>query len=221
MGEAMRVDKQGKASRIVSIDSNRFASSMGVEPRLPAGPVVISEVHDNLRGTDRCNYYEIVRGGMAEDAKAFVDRPEHEWNGLEASGMPTYLVGGDFIRMFNNDKVTNEIEVFVSLAIPAKLYVLFDDRVSAPPWLRENFRDTGDGIGLDLGKFQWQDRMDVRRRPGIGPGVSIDESLSIWVRDIYKPGTVRLGATEAPDTNINMYGIVAVPMAPGHNGSTD
>jgi len=101
-----------------------------------------------------------AEGGMKEDAKAFVDRPEHEWNGLKTSGMPAYLMGGDYIRMFNNDKVTSEIEVFVSLAIPARLYVLFDDRVPAPPWLRENFRDTGNGLGLDLGKFQWQGRLD-------------------------------------------------------------
>ena len=149
---------------------------------------------------------------MREDAKAFVDRESHEWNGVTTAGMPRYLLGGDYVKTFNNDKVNNDIEIRVTLGRPAKLYILFDDRIPAPPWLRENFRNTGDHIGVDEGPFYSKGVWCAEHQPGVGPGVSIDNTSSIWVREVNSPGTVILGATEAPISGINMYGIVAVPL---------
>ncbi|MEN1679628.1 MAG: FecR family protein [Planctomycetota bacterium] len=216
IGEAVRVDDRGDANRIVAIESNRFASAPTPETPANARPSepVISNVRDNIREDESWNYYEIVHGGMGEDALAFVDREAHEWNGLDASGMPAYLVGGDYIKGFNNDKSVGEFEIEVTVDRPCRLFLLFDNRVPVPGWLSDGFRDTGDDIGLDRGPYA---RIYSKQRvddfaSGDGAGESIDDSASVWERIVQAPTTVRLGSLEASTTITNMYGIVAVPI---------
>ncbi len=158
--------------------------------------------------------YEIVPGGMREDAKAFVDRLHHEWNGVDTQGMPNYLIGGDYVKPFNNDKMMSNIEVRVTLDQPATLYLLWCNRVVPPDWMLENFENTGDEIGVDEGYHVFENgAVHDRDGPGVGPGVSVDSIHTVWRRVIPKPGTVRLGPTGATDLDdLNMYGIVAVPL---------
>jgi hypothetical protein len=155
-----------------------------------------------------------VHGGMREDATAFVDRVAHEWNGLDAAGMPSFLLGGDYVKTFNNDKYSRDLELFVTIDHPCWLYVLIDDRVAPPAWLKRKFQDTGFDVGLDVGPFhRVEDRVLVDdRQPGVGPGVLVDETFSIWKCEFDKPQVVHLGSIEADHRYVNMYGIVAVPL---------
>lgn len=205
-GEGVRVSGEGTASRIVSILDSQF--SMAEARRGRDRTPVISEVRDNIRRGESWNYYEIVHGGMREDAKAFVDR-EHEWNGVGTSGMPAYLLGADYVKTFNDDKIKREVEVRLTIARPAILYVLLDKRSPVPDWLRERFFNTGDEIGLDGGKYT---RFGERKNLGVGAGTSIDDAFSIWRLDVRSAETVTLGAIQPGGETHNMYGIVAVPM---------
>jgi hypothetical protein len=208
-GEAVHLDAKGTASRIVAITNGQFAD----KPSASDKPPIITEVRDNIERESAWNFYEIVHGGMAEDAKAFVDREAHEWNGVTAAGMPSYLLGGDYVKTFNNDKVRKDIEITVTLARPCRLFILFDDRIPAPDWLVEGFRNTGDKIGVDEGPYMvGNGKWKTEHQPGVGPGVSVDNKDSIWECDILEPGTICLGGTETPVSAINMYGIVAVPL---------
>jgi len=216
MGEAVRVDERGTLSRIVSLSSDRFAATRDETAAVRSRAPLISAVRDNIDRDDSWNFYEIVPEGMREDAKAYVDRLGHEWNGLDTNGMPAYLLGGDYVKTFNDDKNIRGNEVFVTLDRPAMLYVLFDDRQEPPKWLREGFVDTRDDIGVDETRHVFKDGM-VYDAPGpeVGPGVSVERPHSIWKRAVRKPGVVRLGPTGSDDWNwnLNMYGIVAVPLA--------
>ena len=208
-GEAVHLDASGTASRIVAITNGRFSDK---PDRDSLRPPIITAVRDNIQRESAWNYYEIVHAGMAEDAKAFVDREAHEWNGVTPAGMPSYLLGGDYVKTFNNDKVRHDIEITVTVSRPCRLYILFDDRIPPPSWLVEGFRNTGDKIGVDEGPYVVNGKLRTEHQPGVGPGVSIDNIDSVWERDILAPGSVQLGATETPKTAINMYGIVAVPL---------
>ncbi len=215
-GEAMRIDNRGTASRIVSIASDRFGNRPDYHAPKVDRPVLISAVSDNIeRAAGSWNYYEIVHGGMQEDAKAFVDRDEHEWNGIDVDGMPKFLIGGDYVKTFNNDKFGRDIELFVTVEHPCKLYILHDDRVTPPAWLVKRFHDTGFDVGMDVGRFYrlWDGKLMEDRLPGVGPGVSVDDTISVWECDIKAPEVVHLGATEAVHRFVNMYGIVAVPLS--------
>ncbi|HZZ28984.1 MAG TPA: FecR family protein [Pirellulales bacterium] len=210
-GEAVHLDASGTASRIVSITNGQFSDKPVPEPLRPP---IITAVRDNIQRESSAawNYYEIVHNGMAEDAKAFVDREAHEWNGVTVAGLPPYLLGGDYVKTFNNDKVKHDIEINITVARPCRLFILFDDRIPAPAWLQESFRNTGDKIGVDEGPYVVNGKLRTEHQSGVGPGVSIDNVDSVWERDILVPGSVQLGATETPISSINMYGIVAVPL---------
>lgn len=150
---------------------------------------------------------------MGEDALAYVDRESHQYNGLTKEGMPPYLVGGDYVKTFICDRITHDIQIRVKLAVPARLYILLDDRLAPAQWLRDNFRDTGDNIGIERGPYFSGGRWENAETPAdVGPGVGVDDTLSVWVRDVPKARVVVLGPTRASSKNNNMYGIIAVPL---------
>lgn len=212
MGQGIRVDEVGTVSRIVAITSSSFPG--GGSFQAPVSPLIVSAVRDNIKRPGNWSFYEIVHAGLREDALAFVDREFHQWNGVDASGMPAYLLGADYVRMFNDDKVDNSFEMYVTIDRPAMLYVFFDDRLTPPKWLRDNFQDTGDNIGMDVGPFTEGNLVFSADKfsTGVGPGSSVENVLSIWQRRVPVPTTLRLGATEAPNTDINMYALAATPL---------
>jgi len=211
MGEALHLDAVGTVSRIVSINGLAYSTQKLEEFSRPA---VITKVYDNVeRASSLMSYYEIVHQGMQEDALAYVDRVAHQWNGIDKKGMPPYLIGADYVKMFNSDKYNLNISVGVKLDAPANLYVLFDDRLPIPAWLQEGFQDTGDNIGMDTGPFFSRGQLQNRETPpGVGPGKSVEDTLSVWVKEVPEPGIVYLSSTEIHQPTSNMYGIAAVPL---------
>ncbi|QEF97254.1 FecR protein [Stieleria maiorica] len=214
-GEAVQVGEDGTLSRIVSVQRSSIQGQREFDPT----KLVIASVRDNNVRDDFYSFYEVVPGGMGEDAEAFVDRP-HEWNGVDTGGMPAYLVGGDYIKTFNNDKVADDLQVDLTLQRPATLYVLLDNRVEPPDWLLATFEDTGDQIGIDevprTEEFTWE-RLDDN--PQVGAGHSIDRNHSIYKRVVKQGGAVSLGPNGNVPTEharreglVNMYGVVAVPL---------
>ena len=212
MGQGIRVDEVGTASRLVAITSSSFPGSSKLQAQ--GRPLIISEVRDNIKRPSNWSFYEIVHAGLQEDAPAFVDREFHQWNGVDPSGMPGYLLGADYVRMFNDDKVDSGFEMYVTVDRPAMLLVFFDDRLQPPKWLRDNFENTGDKIGMDVGPFTEGSLIFTAEKfdTGVGPGDSVENVLSIWQKKVPVPTTIRLGATETPNTDINMYAVAAIPL---------
>ena len=169
------VKNSGEFERVVSVQRNNFMAGRERRDRRVVESV-ISDVRDNIRDVDSAvKSYQIVHGGLEEDCLAFVDR-NHQWNGLEATGMPPFLVGTDYIMPFNDDKFVSGLELKLTLARPATLYIFLDDNMEAPVWLRDKFTDTGLGIGLDCSRTEWHRNHSL----GVGPGNSIDFKFSIW-----------------------------------------
>ena len=207
-GDALLLRNSGEIERLMSVERNSFmlsaAKIAGLRPREP----VIGDVADNIRKADSIQSYQIVRGGLDDDALAFVDR-NHQWNGIGPKGMPSFLMGADYIMPFNNDKFVRGLELNVRLLRPATLYVFLDNNMAVPSWLRSSFTDTGIDIGLDCSKTEWHKDHSL----GTGPGRSIDFRFSVWKQDVKQAGTVTLGGIEAPavrSQGFNMYGIAAV-----------
>ncbi|MFM1995922.1 MAG: hypothetical protein RLZZ111_309 [Planctomycetota bacterium] len=220
-GEALRVAADGSLRRVVAIPSDRYPSvvrPVTVDP----GPAVIGSVDDDNGDAESQKFYRIVRGGLREDAQAFVDR-NHQWNGATAAGIPAFLRGIDYIMPYNDDKFADSLHVSVELKRPATLYVLYSDSLPVPDWLRRDFVDTGHDIGLDEAK----NRFLPSRRTDVGPGASVDTIFSVWARAVPVPTTMTLGAVEMPvgREGYNMYGIAAGPLVelPGadHDAARD
>lgn len=202
----------GRTDRIMAIVTGKvstFSQPGGVRPRGAQEPIIV-DVFDNIRSPELLKFYEIVPGGLKEDALAYVDRPQHDWSGVDANGMPPYLIGADYVKPFNSDKMRSDVKISVTLACPARLFIFADDRVTPPDWLRENFRDTGDDIGHDIGNFELNGAKYFRLNRGKGPGKSIDSHCSIWEQIVSKPSTIELGPNSGSSDYTAMYGIAAI-----------
>ncbi|QDU91440.1 FecR protein [Pirellulimonas nuda] len=214
-GEALRVGSNGEFHRVFAVPSDRFPTSSPDHRLRSTVSPLISDVRDNIRDSDSKKFYKIVRGGLHEDAPAFVDR-NHQWNGVDDRGIPRQLRGAEYIMPFNDDKqLRNRLEVTLYVAKPITLFVFLSDAVTIPQWLHEGgFVDTGDDIGLDEGPSRWHPTSTGRRHLATGEGKSVDTVFSIWKREVKVPSEVVLGGVERPTDidGFNMYGIAATPL---------
>jgi hypothetical protein len=208
-GDALRVDDAGEARRVVAVDRTDFFPSLEASKGRADAPL-IEGVRDHIGDGESAKCYQIVRGGLREDALCFVDR-SHQWNSVDPSGLPSFLEGADYIMPFNDDKFISDLKVEVRIARPATFFVFLDDNMPPPQWLREGFKDTGMKIGLDGAKTEWHKNNEL----GVGAGASVDFVFSIWQRDVPRRGTIVLGGVTPPDVKrskgFNMYGIAVVP----------
>lgn len=214
-GEALRIEPDGRLDRLMTIPSDRFPVPRG-RPNDAATKPLILDVRDNSPAGQATKFYQIVRTGLAEDSQAYVDR-NHEWNGIDKQGLPSFLRGIEYVMPFNDDKFATSFQLSVDLAQPAMLYVFLSDTVPVPEWLKREFTDTGFDIGLDEGR----NRFIPTRRTKSGPGQSIDTTFSIWARRVGQPGTVTLGGIQRPADvpGFNMYGLAAAPLDRGDRPS--
>ena len=215
-GQAIRVTTTGIADRVFAIHSDDFPDAVVDSPLSTSAPPVIKTVSDSIRSSDELSFYQIVRGGLAEDAKAYVDRP-YQWNGVDHEGIPAELIGADYIMMFNSDRSRSDYEIYVELAQAADLYVFLDDRNGPPDWLQDNFRKTAWKIGCDEAKCREPVTgliFSRSRKLGVGPGNSVDQTCSIWVMEVDEPAVITLGARrdrpESTKDSTSMYGLAAM-----------
>jgi hypothetical protein len=209
-GDALRVSDYDQAQRLVAVQRGDFFPSSAADPFGLRRAPLIEDVRDNIRAGESTKCYQIVRGGLREDAPSFVDRM-HQWNGVDAAGLPSFLLGADYVMPFNDDKFISDLRVDLQIARPAVCYVFLDDNMPAPDWLREGFQDTGRKIGLDGAKTIWH----KKNKLGAGPGASVDFVFSVWRREVTQPGVVSFGGVTPPDQKrsrgFNMYGIAVAP----------
>lgn len=170
------------------------------------------------------NLGAITVASFREDVPAYRDRV-HQWNGATPTlPIPSYLAGGDYIMIRNDNRDNNPFQLDVTLAEPALVYVLVDNRLNdgdgaSPPdfstglmsWLidegwepvrtgynRLGLRHLPDEIGVDEGG------------EGVGPGVGIDNYSSVYVKR-FPAGNVTL--YQADNSGRNMYGVVVRAVA--------
>lgn len=209
-GQALRLDSDGVASRLVAINDTRFPNvNLGASTTGAPRSSIITNIRDNVRDGVDAKCYRIVPGGLREDAPAYVDR-EHQWNGIDAAGIPSVLLGSDYVMPFNGDKLLPKLNVKVTIGQPAVLFVFLSDVARVPDWLTKDFEKTDMRIGLD----ESSEFSNPAYSLAIGPGEGINTKFSIWKREITKPTTVTLGSIEQGKRawGFCMYGIAAVPL---------
>jgi len=203
-GEAVRVDGEQQLSRIANVSSGQNDEDWSTDGTTDP-TAVIASVRDNLHPAGARYFYRIIRGGMQEDAQAFIAK-RHEWNGRDASGMPPWLIGADLVQTFGTGKANAGLELVVTLARPGVLYVLIDDRNPPPAWLEKQFANTGAKVGLENAP-QVESGLSVAR----GPGAGSLAPFAVWQREMPEGGSVTLGAPPAVSGNRPnwMYGLAA------------
>jgi hypothetical protein len=208
-GEAMGISQSGEVRRLVMVRETDFPRSMSSNRSSNPARRVIDAVWDNIRDRDTAKCYRLSEGGFTEDAQAFVDR-HYQWNGIQNEhGLPHFLRGADYVLPYCGDKVDENLKVTVRLSQPARLYVLLDNRLEVPSWLKAAFQDSGYDVAIDEDNYSnersWQ-------HLGVGPGELLDRTCSVWFRDVLQPGEVVLGGITPPSDWSVMYGVAAKPL---------
>jgi len=219
-GEALHIDRNGDIGRITAVQNPLFLPPPDLLGRSHHVSKLIGSVSDSLLSGETSKYYRVIARGFEEDCRAFVDRL-HEWNGLDSQGIPRFLLGGDYVMTFNDDKL-RRVQIALELKQPATVYVLMDDRVSTPGWLTTDFVDTGWDIALDAHIIT---NNPSRFRPSqlsaeVGPGRSVDSVFSVWQRDVPVATVVEMGSLRSRDlkdvdpysVQQSMYGVVVKPL---------
>ncbi|MEX2168326.1 MAG: FecR family protein [Pirellulales bacterium] len=220
-GDGVLFKRDGHLDRILSISTGKVAtfersSNSGQHDMMPT----IATVSDNLRTNDTKRFYEIVSAGLQEDAKAYVDRP-HEWNGVDADGLPEFLIGADYVMTFNDDKRKRNLEVSITFSRDAFVYVFYDSRSPTPEWLSNSFQSTGIEIGLDEGPSRNLKKITT----AVGPGESIDTRFGVWRSTVNGGETLVLGPPKGQPVSREegnaMYGIAATSRGKMKQADTD
>ena len=204
-GEAARIDRKGEIERIFQVHGESVGNNWSTA-NLPNQQAIITAVWDNFKSTKSVSYYQVVTGGFGEDAPAYVDHP-HQWNAATKDGLPEFLRGADYVRTINDFRYHIQQVIHVEIARDSTLYVLFDNRTRAPGWLKEQFVNTTQQVGLDEDAWLGNPTFSV----DVGAGVSIDNVFTVWSRPCSAGDVMTLGSMGAGGEARAMYGIVAVP----------
>ena len=150
---------------------------------------------------------------FGEDVLCFTDR-DHEYNGATAAGLPAFLVGGDYVMTANNARDNNNYELYMTLAQPAYVYLVRDDREAGnlPAWFT-------DGVGLELAALEASQNVGYDEsgvaEVTVGPGVGINQQGRVYqLTDMGQPGVTQLAAGtytlyDSQTGGKNMYGVIA------------
>ncbi|RYD35871.1 MAG: Fe2+-dicitrate sensor protein [Verrucomicrobiaceae bacterium] len=204
-GQAVRVNVAKEVSRISSVSSGPEGDDEWSTNGVSDSSSIITAVHDNLHNPQSNFYYRILRGGMREDARAFIAK-RHEWNGLNENGLPDWLVGADLVQTFPAGDRKTSLQITVTTAMPTELYVIVDSRVPPPAWLAEEFEDTGVRIGLENAPLP-DSGIPIKSGPGNGNLAP----FAVWKRSLPEAGDHVLGPPPlGPEDRPHwMYGIAA------------
>ncbi|PQO38385.1 hypothetical protein [Blastopirellula marina] len=217
-GEAVRVESDGKISRLSSVVAGIFPNEADINGTTLSNNVIAS-VSDNVHDESIYAFYHVAPRGFGEDAPAYADR-DHQWNSIGPDGMPEFLQGAEYIMTLNNDiyhEMANRLQIDLKLQKPATVYVLYTECMYVPEWLSKDFVNTGVKIGLDEGPSH------SYRPLGVGPNESVDSNFCVWSRRVESPGIVTLGGVDRRTYDFpqpaygghnggNMYGIVVTPL---------
>ena len=210
---------------------------------IPAGAAITTVVETGLAA----DVAAAITDNFAEDANSYVDRTSanaapngHQHNGPAFNsstgllsttgdlivGLPSYLIGKDYIRFANNARDNAGYQAVVTTDTPSTFYVLIDNRTNGPNTAAAKTNTTDPTLG---GSLQWVIdggwiRMNTGLSPngqgdftavdetgdGVGPGVRLNNFMSV-----YKFPTIATTVTVKNTIYAgNNIAVVAVPTAP-------
>ncbi|MBI4663752.1 MAG: hypothetical protein HY735_33540 [Verrucomicrobia bacterium] len=159
---------------------------------------------------------------FGEDVPAYVDRL-HQWNGATPTiPLPNYLAGGEYIMSGNDNRDNASYQLEVTVAEPARVYVLVDNRLgdsdgASPPdfstgsmsWLLDNgWTPVTNGLNRTADPTLPDEVGVDEGGDGAGPGVAINQWSSVYGKNV-PAGTFSL--FQADNAGQNMYGVVITP----------
>lgn len=203
-GEAIRVDKGSGSQRLTSVvvrgDRNEVLA--GNKDPVP----VIVDITDNGKHKRKNRCYSVRVGGLVPPTKSYVGLGLPKWRPLEGERFPVPMRGADVVVMYSQDRYHPNLEYYVELAVPSRLFVWHDSRLKAPDWLTQSFQKTD----MKLRSGPWAPSNDIISSIEVSDGEDIYVEYEVWQRDV-PAGTVTLGGNHNRSRSVRyaMYGFAA------------
>ena len=179
-GEAVQVSSKGAKKRVTCVFTTGDSGDWSRKPPLGA---LITDVHDSTEEAGSNHFYRVGVGSLTTGTSLRQTNPL-SWRTLDGSPLPDWLEGGDWAETGSDEDA--DVDLQVTLARPAVLFVLQDVRRAPPAWLRDRFTDTGTRLLLERSSAK-----------ASGEGKS-PQPFTVWSMKVSQPGTVTLGPSFDP-----------------------
>ncbi|PQO33211.1 hypothetical protein C5Y96_10165 [Blastopirellula marina] len=203
-GEAIRVDKGKGSKRLTSVvvRGERDEVLAGNKDPTP----VITDINDNGKHHRKNRCYSVRVGGLGPPTKSYVGLGLPKWRPLKGERFPETMRGADVVLMYSQDRFYPNLEYYVNISVPSRLFVWHDSRLEPPDWLSNDFEKTD----VKLRSGPWPPSNDIISSIEVSDGEDIYVEYEVWQRDV-SAGTVTLGGNHnrSTSTRYAMYGIAA------------
>lgn len=203
-GEAIRVDKGSGSKRLTSVvvrgDRNEVLA--GNKDPVP----VIVDITDNGKHKRKNRCYSVRVGSLGPPTKSYVGLGLPKWRPLKGQRFPDSMRGSDVVVMYSQDRYHPNLEYYVELSVPSRLFVWHDSRLNPPDWLTQDFQKTD----MKLRSGPWAPSNDIISSIEVPDGEDIYVEYEVWQRDVTA-GIVTLGGNHNRTSSLRfaMYGIAA------------
>lgn len=203
-GEAIRVDKGSGSKRLTSVvvRGERDEVLAGNKDPIP----VIADITDNGKHKRKNRCYSVRAKGLGPPTKSYVGLGLPKWRPLKGQRFPEEIRGADVVLMYSQDRYHPNLEYYLNLSVPSRLFVWHDTRLDPPDWLTQDFQKTD----MKLRSGPWSPSNDIISLIEVPDGEDIYVEYEVWQRDV-PAGTVTLGGNHnrAASVHYAMYGIAA------------
>ncbi|MEW4563079.1 FecR family protein [Bremerella sp. JC770] len=203
-GEAIRVGKNRASQRLTSVvvRGDRDEVLAGSKDPIP----VITDITDNGKHKWKNRCYSVRVAGLGPPTKSYAGIRGPKWRPLGGKRLPEAMRGADVVLMYSRDRFYPELEYYVNLSVPSRLFVWHDVRLDPPDWLTQDFQKTT----IKLRSGPWPPDNDIVSQIEVSEGEEIYVEYEVWQRDV-PAGMVTLGGNHNSmrKPRFAMYGIAA------------
>ncbi|MFN3151298.1 FecR domain-containing protein [Bremerella sp.] len=203
-GEAIRVDKRSGSKRLTSVVVRGDRDEVLAGNKDPS-PVIVN-ITDNGEHKRKNRCYSVRIGGLGPPTKSYVGLGLPKWRPLKGRHFPDAMSGSDVVLMYSQDRYHPNLEYYVELSVPSRLFVWHDSRLNPPEWLTHDFQKTE----MRLRSGPWAPSNDIISSIEAPEGEDIYVEYEVWQRDV-PAGVVTLGGNDNQTNSLRfaMYGIAA------------
>jgi len=203
-GEAIRVRKDSGSRRLTSVvvRGDRDEVLAGSKDPVP----VITDITDNGEHKWKNRCYSVRVAGMGSPTKSYAGLVRPKWRPMPGKRIPETMRGADVVLMYSRDRYYPQLEYYVNLSVPSRLFVWHDSRLDPPDWLTQDFQKSK----IKLRSGPWSPDNDIVSRIEVPEGEDIFVEYDVWQRDV-PAGIVTLGGNHnsGRKPRYAMYGIAA------------
>ncbi len=203
-GEAIRIDKSSVPKRLTSVVIRGDWNEV-LEGSNHPSPVIVDLTDNGVhKQENRC--YSVRAGGLRPSTRSYVGLGRPKWEPMPGQAFPEDMLGADVVLMYSRDRFYPQLEYYLHVSAPSRIFVWHDSRLATPDWLTDEFQKTD----MKLRSSPWHTSNDIVSNLDNLDSDEVFVEYEVWQRDV-PAGIVTLGGNHnrSRSWRFAMYGIAA------------